>query len=127
MRYVLLLFIAAVTMSCSIEEWNSPQSIGDQDLQQIKRDLPSRICAYSPTKFWGENLPMKSSETDIYIESEELDYDLSTVYFNECYNMYSIKIIGNTYSGITANNKVYFNCTRGGLSYSSCTTKMTTS
>lgn len=39
------------------------------------------------------------------------------IYFNECYNMYSIKIIGNTYSGITANNKVYFNCTRGGLSY----------
>lgn len=56
MRYVLLLFITAVTISCSIEEWNSPQSIGDQDLQQIKRDLPSRICAYSPTKFWGENL-----------------------------------------------------------------------
>ena len=39
------------------------------------------------------------------------------IYFNECYNMYSIKIIGNTYSGIPANNKVYFNCTRGGLSY----------
>lgn len=106
MRYVLLLFIAAVTMSCSIEEWNSPQSIGDQDLQQIKRDLPSRICAYSPTKFWGENLPMKSSETDIYIESEELDYDLSTVYFNECYKYIQIPI---NQSGLLDSSIVRFN------------------
>lgn len=106
MRYVLLLFITAVTMSCSIEEWNSPQSIGYQDLQQIKRDLPSRICAYSPTKFWGENLPMKSSETDIYIGSEELDYELSMVYFNECYKYIQIPI---NQSGLLDSSIVRFN------------------
>ena len=81
-------------------------SIGDQDLQQIKRDLPSRICVYSPTKFWGENLPMKSSETDIYIGSEELDYDLSTVYFNECYKYIQIPI---NQSGLLDSSIVRFN------------------